>query len=351
MAPTALDAATLEKLISAAVAAPSIHNTQPWRFRLDPDTATLRVQAASGRGLRATDPMGRALHVSVGAALFNLRVAVARFGWEPVVRLLPCPAEPDVLASVRLAGPARNNGHRQDLYNAMWLRRSSRFPFSAHRLPPQLLSELTEAAHTEGASLSLPGPDETTRLLHLTAEAESRNAHDPVRCAESRAWIRDGSPDGLPGSALGPQDATERLPMRDFTGTGAGPRSESRPPAATFESHPLIAVLATAHDRRTDWLRAGQALEYVLLTATTHSVRASLLHQALEWPDLRCALPDARSGPAHVQMLIRLGYGPAGPATPRRWHERCTAVDPLVTRRSRALARPDGCPRRAVCRA
>ncbi|WP_322973421.1 hypothetical protein [Actinacidiphila soli] len=116
MRPTSLDAATLEKLISAGVAAPSIHNTQPWRFRLDPDTATLEVRAAAERGLRFTDPMGRALHVSVGAVLFNLRVAVAHFGWEPVVRLLPRPGEPELLASVRLAGPARNGHHGDDLY-------------------------------------------------------------------------------------------------------------------------------------------------------------------------------------------------------------------------------------------
>ena len=104
MQPTALDAATLEKLISAAVAAPSIHNTQPWRYRLDPDTTTLEVQAVVERNLPYADPMGRALHLSVGAALFNLRVAVAHFGWEPVVRLLPHPADPCILAAVRLVG-------------------------------------------------------------------------------------------------------------------------------------------------------------------------------------------------------------------------------------------------------
>ncbi|MZE77235.1 hypothetical protein GTY57_09470, partial [Streptomyces sp. SID5475] len=69
------DTATLEKLISASVAAPSMYNTQPWRYRLDTDTATVEIRAAAERALRHADPVGRALHVSVGAALFNLRVA------------------------------------------------------------------------------------------------------------------------------------------------------------------------------------------------------------------------------------------------------------------------------------
>jgi nitroreductase len=314
MRPATLDAVTLEKLISAAVAAPSIHNTQPWRYRLDPDTSTLEVRAAPERGLRHIDPLGRALHVSVGAALFNLRVAVAHFGWEPVLRLLPHPGEPDLLASVRLAGPAGTCRHRPDLYDVLWRRHTSRFPLSGRRLPAALLAELTEAAQAEGTSLSLPDPEETRRLLRVTAAAERRNADDPDRRAETRGWIREGASDGLTASAVGPQDATGRLPVRDFSGL----RPAEGLPMATFESRPLIAVLTTVHDRRADWLRAGQALEQVLLVATAHSARASLLHQALEWPDLRGALNDARSGPAHVQMLIRLGYGPAGPATPRR---------------------------------
>jgi hypothetical protein len=315
MRTTALDAATLEKLISAAVAAPSIHNTQPWRYRLDPGTSTVEVRAAPERGLRQIDPVGRALHISVGAAVFNLRVAVAHFGWEPVVRLLPQPADPGFLAAVRLAGPLPGSpGHGADLFDALWRRHSSRFPFSGRRVPPEILAGITEAVRAEGARLTLPGPAETTRILELTADAERRSSTDPDRRKETRAWVRDGAPDGLPGSVLGPQDATGRLPVRDFTALSR----KGRQPSAVFEQNPVIAVLSTAHDTRADWLRAGQALESALLVATSHRVRTSMLHQAVEWPDLRWALRDVRDRPQYVQMLIRLGYGPEGPATPRR---------------------------------
>ncbi|MYS22029.1 hypothetical protein GA0115240_137714 [Streptomyces sp. DvalAA-14] len=312
---TALDAAILEKLIAAAVAAPSLHNTQPWRYRLDPDTSTIEVRAATERTLRHTDPVGRGLHVSVGAAVFNLRVAVAHFGWEPVVRLLPRPAEPDLLASVRLAGPVPGaSRHGADLYDAVWLRHSSRMPFASRAIPADVLAELTEAAVAEGAELVVPKPNETRRILQLTAEGEWFTATDPVRRAETRSWVRDGAPDGLPGAVLGPRDAAGHLPVRDF----AALRPDRNRPSAAFEPHPVIAVLSTRHDRRADWLRAGQALENILLTGTVHRLRASLLHQALEWPDIRWALRDPRAGIGHVQMLVRLGYGAEGPASPRR---------------------------------
>lgn len=314
--PDTLDAAVLEKLISAAVAAPSIHNTQPWRYRLDTDTATVEVWADTARALPALDPAGRALHLSVGAAVFNLRVAVAHFGWEPVVRLLPRPAEPRLLACVRPAGARpRHEAWRPELYEAVGRRHSSRLPFSDRPVPDGLRAELAAAARAEGALLEFPDAEEIARVLELTAEGERLGVANPRRAAESRRWVKDGAGDGLPAAALGPHDAESRLPVRDFAGLRP---STPRRPAVPFERRPVIAVLATPHDARADWLRAGQALEHVLLVATARGLRSSLLHQAVEWPDIRWALRDVRSGPQHVQMLIRLGYGPEGAPTPRR---------------------------------
>ncbi|MFF3886023.1 Acg family FMN-binding oxidoreductase [Streptomyces sp. NPDC001914] len=313
MSVTALDVPTLERLVAASVAAPSLHNTQPWRFRLVPDTVTLEIRAAAQRGLRHTDPSGRALHVSVGCALFNLRVAVAHHGWEPLSRRLPRPTEPDLLATVQLAGTSRLSATPR-LYEALWDRRSSRLPFSGRPVPVPVLTELAEAAQAEGSVLRFPGVAETDRLLGLTREAERRNSADAERAAESRRWVRPpgGGSLGVPPEALGPQDFRDRIPMRDFTARPHSSGLLTRP----FEKRPVIAVLSTPHDRRTDWLRAGEALERVLLVATVHHVRASLLHQALEWPDLRDQLVRGRRTSA--QMIIRFGYGPLGPSSPRR---------------------------------
>ncbi|MEU7576052.1 nitroreductase family protein [Streptomyces sp. NPDC041068] len=317
---TRLDASTLEKLVSAATAAPSLYNTQPWRFRLDPDTLTVEIRAAVERGLPYADPHGRALHVAVGAAAFNLRVAVAHLGWKPVTRLLTDPEHPDLLVTVRIAGRARPGvEHRADLYDAIWRRHSSRLPFCDRRPPVSALAEIAAAAHVEGVSLTLPGPHETDRLLRVTTEAERRNHAEAERGIESRRWVRTeagGGDDGLgiPAATLGPQDSFEQIPMRDFTARRYLDDLPSRP----FEHSPTITVLATRHDRRTDWLRAGQALQHALLVATAHGLRSSLLHQAMEWPDLRRYLRAADAPLDHVQMLMRLGYGPEGPATPRQ---------------------------------
>jgi nitroreductase len=316
MSTITLDATALEKLVAAAVAAPSIHNSQPWRFRLQPATSVLEVRADRRRSVPATDPQGRALHISVGAAVLNLRVAARHLGWAPEVRLLPDPSEPDLLAAVELdmAAAAPVPGTER-LYDAIWHRHSTRLPFTGQPVPPAVLAELADAARSEEAALLLPDREESARLLRLTAEAEGRNTTDPAQRAESRSWIRTGAVPayGIPAAALGPQDSAGQLPMRDF----AALRPADHRPPALFEREPRIAVLTTDRDGPADWLRAGLALEHVLLAATVHEVRASLLHQAMEWPMLRSEAHDPHGRPGYVQLLIRLGYGPEGAPTPR----------------------------------
>ncbi|GGV35349.1 hypothetical protein GCM10010495_60430 [Kitasatospora herbaricolor] len=312
----ALDDAALEKLLAAAVAAPSVHNSQPWHFRLDPGTSTIQVRALRERGLPVTDPDGRALHISVGAAVLNLRVAARRMGWAPLVRLLPDSTEPDLLAAVELDEMSRARlASTAELYDAIWRRHSVRTPFTGQPVTAAVMDRLAETALAEEALLRFPVGAERSRLLQLTAEAEWRNTTDPVRSSESRSWVQgpDAPAYGIPPAALGPQDSAGRMPMRDFAAIGP---VDPLPPVP-FETEPCIAVLATRDDAPVDWLHAGMALEHVLLVATTHQVRASLLHQAMEWPELRRGAGGPRHGPDHAQVLIRLGHGPEGSPTPR----------------------------------
>lgn len=311
-----LDATAVHDLLAAAVAAPSIHNTQPWRFGLDPDSRAIQVRVDRRRKLPAADPHLRAQHISVGAAVFNLRVAAERLGWVPVVRLLPAADDPDLLATVQLVGttPA-GQLPLSGLYEAVERRHTSRMPFTGRPVPEPIAAEMISAARVERAQLDVPDIIGTRRLLHLTAAAESRNAADPASTGEMRTWISprgENAPYGIPLSALGPRDAAGRMPVRDFDGVLRVPRL----PAVRFERHAQVALLWTPHDRPEDWLRAGQALERVLLTATRHGVRTSMLHQAMEWPDLRAAMagPRRRCCP---QLLIRFGYGAGGGRTPR----------------------------------
>ncbi len=301
----------VHELLDAATAAPSMHNTQPWRFKVSQDTIELR--ADPDRMLQVSDPAGRAVHIACGAALLNLRVAAAVAGREPVVQLRPRPEQPLLLATVRLAGPHRAGPGERELYAAITQRRTNRGPFSERRVPSAVLGELADAARVEGGILHILDQDESARVLYLIRGAELDRLSDPAYRAELARWaggFRDR--DGIPDSSLGPRALSPHLPVREFTPDRPRPAGYAR-----FEENPQLAVLATRFGGRAHWLLAGQALQRVLLTAAARGIACSPLTQPLETCDA-WLVRDPRSGHEEPQMILRLGYGLPVLPTPRR---------------------------------
>jgi hypothetical protein len=168
--------------------------------------------------------------------------------------------------------------------------------------------------------LAFPSSWHLQEVLELAAEAEARNLTDSGSDEDLARWTHIDAPstgtatEGVPDYAFGPRKRGGAAPIRDF----AGNRPVADRGAAEFERNAQLAVLSTSDDRPADWLRAGQAMERVLLLATLEGLSSSFATQALEWADLRWPLRDPVSGRGHAQMVLRLGYGPKGPETPRR---------------------------------
>jgi hypothetical protein len=304
-------------LIATAARAPSVHNTQPWLFRVD--AASVELWCDPRRKTR-DDAIGREMLISCGAALFGLRLAVRSLGHLPVVRLLPDSSRLRLMARVSVGAAAPVNELERRMLEAVPHRHTHRGPFTAGALPPGLLAGLQNDALTEGATLAfidkgLP----YDRLARLVTAARRADA-DPGAQADIRRWTRSwGSParDGVPPAALAARPSAEpqpgRLPQRDFDlGRGLGQLpGGGAPPAAT-------AVLLTAGDHRADWLRAGQALQRLLLHAASAWVFASLYTQPLENPVTRELIRDVLALPGDPQMLVQLGRAASTASTARR---------------------------------
>ncbi|MFI9565919.1 Acg family FMN-binding oxidoreductase [Streptomyces rishiriensis] len=324
MSVSALGTTTVTAFVEDAATAPSMHNAQPWRFRFLREDGVIQVYADLERAMPQADPTTRGLHLGCAAALFNLRVALAHAGWAAATALLPDPAEPCLLAVVRPTGPAlTGNGVEEDLdplYPAIRRRHTSRQPFTDEAIPQAIRDALSAAALLEGARLLFPDVWHVHMLLSLVRDAEGRDATDPAAADELRRWTRtgpqtpDAASDGVPEYAFGPRKLYGAAPVRDFAGRSVIPGRA----AAAFENAPQLALLGTVRDTPRDWLLAGQAMERVLLQATLDGLATSLTSQALEWPELRWPVRDPRSAMGFVQMVLRLGYGLAGPGTPRR---------------------------------
>jgi hypothetical protein len=302
-----------EILVTAAVLAPSMHNTQPWRFRFR--HRTVEVHRDPDRELRAEDPDGRMTMIAVGAALFNIRVAAASLGHKTTVRLAPDPDRTTLAAEVTVEPPTSDLTDPAELFAYLSLRHTNRWPFADRPIPAEVRQHLSQAAEREGARLEWVEDDERVRwLLELARDAEVAEADDPRRLAERQRWVggaRDR--DGVPSSALGPRPA-EPSAVRDLA---VDPNDQLRE-SARFEARPALAILWTERDDPQTWLRAGQALQRALVVGTTHSLAASLVNQPIEHAELRWLVRDPSSGWIEPQVVIRFGYGPEVAPTPRR---------------------------------
>ena len=324
---TVLTAAGVATAVRTAARAPSVHNTQPWRFRAVGDV--IELHADPDRLLAQIDPVGRELTISCGAALFGLRLGLRQLGYVPAVQLWPDPAQPWLVARVWPAGHSTTNATEAELLAAVPHRHTHRGPFTPGDVSARLLATLAADATAEGAKLMfVESPQLVSKLASLVDQAAAHQDASAAISAETRRWLRpDGSQsgDGVPvrSAAAGGAQSAPRFRQRTFAapvnastriaGSLAAGDGAGEPPAAT-------AVLVTAADTANDWLRAGQALNRLLLRAATRWVFASLQSQPLESPRHREQVRELLSIAGQPQMLLQFGRSITALATPRRRH-------------------------------
>lgn len=305
----------VERVLTTAGRAPSLHNAQPWLFRLHPEV--IELHADPRRRLPVVDPDDREQRIACGAALLTLRLALHGYGIRPIVTLFPDPARPDLVAAVRHGGSRPATPEQQRLLRAVPLRRTNRHPFTDATPTQQELYTLRRAALDEGAWLHVvDDPGDRAHVQRLAVLAHERQAADPEFVAELRSWTgtEPGRRDGVPASSGGPQPAPQdRWVLRDYSG-GTAP---DRVPGKDFERDPLIAVLTAHLSGPRAEVQAGQALQRVLLAATADGLAASFLSQIVEVPGPREQLRKLIGASRPPQVVLRIGRGWPVVAAPR----------------------------------
>jgi len=308
--------ALVPAVVEAAIRAPSVHNTQPWRFVAHDDVIELWDDPA--RALPVLDPVGRARLISCGAALALAEVAAAGLGVSTQTTLLPDASAPDHLADLQLGAPRAPDDSQLALAAAIGRRHTERGAFEESAdLPPETVRALAQAVQVTGCWLRVVGSaDDAAAVTVLLARADDLQSHDPAYREELRQWTgRDpDSPDGIPVSAVPSEAPAERgssYRLRDFDASreDQGPQWAGEPPRA---EHPLVVIIGTAADDAAAWLASGQALARLLLTATTRGLAASPMTQALEVENTRARLTSDLSLVGHPQMVLRLGLAAPG---------------------------------------
>jgi hypothetical protein len=314
---TDLDRTAARAVIALTNRAPSVHNSQPWRWRIE--SSTIHLFADVERALPATDPEGRDLRLSCGAALHHLRVALLAAGLGTTVHRLPDPGQPEHLAAVETY-PGRPSPDDLALARAIENRRTDRRMFSSWEVPPGMLTELVRAAGDEGALLKvLDRESDRYAVARLIEHAAVHQELTPDMAWETAEWTgrSRGAREGVPAANV-PAEPGGAVPVRFARGDQAQSllgRDES--------DGTVLALLSTPGDGAVDQLRAGEALSAVLLAATRFGLATDPISQPLEVAATRSELQaSVLGGAAAPQVLLRCGWAPMStvpvPQTGRR---------------------------------
>lgn len=321
-----LDRATVETVLALAVRAPSIHNTQPWRWRLSDDG--LRLLADRSRQLQVADPDGHSLLISCGAALHLTELGLAANGWQTVTELWPDSDDADLIA--RIVPERRTDDVAPDLADkvaAAARRHSDRRPFAMTELTEDEIEALRAAGSESTVWFDFPlQPEQRIDLAVAVSWADRVENQDPEYIAEMQHWLRDPdvhpTADGVPLDAVPhvPADTPRHtdVPMRDFE-LGVSGRQLIE---ADVDERPVIAVALTHGDAAADHLLTGHSMMRLMIEAERRGLACCPLSQAVDLAAFRTRVQSLMGWVGYPQIMLRVGH-PSGPSnelvtTPRR---------------------------------
>jgi hypothetical protein len=292
----------MQFLLRFAVLAPSSRNTQPWMLRITDEG--IDVFADFTRRLLAIDPDDRELLMSVGAAIANIRIAAAHFGFTTSVRY---DARPDraLVASITVCETCLPDPKLTSLFSAIPKRHTNRALFDHEPIDPRVWARVRDFLDSFPETFKVVLPDEKQQAAELIDYAERLQMTRPALRAEMAEWIRadDGlHTDGVPAASW---------LVRQFKAHGARDRRLADSASAL--------LVVCADDDRVSLLRAGEALERLLLTIAGAGLQYSFLNQAIEVKTLRQRVQILAGSKFPAQLLLRIGSSlPVDEPTPRR---------------------------------
>ena len=312
--------ALLRELVRCATLAPSSHNTQCWRFAIEPQRISILPDLT--RRCPAVDPDDHHLFVSLGCAAENLAQAALTHG------LMAQPAFDAARDAVGIAlEPTQASG--TPLFRAIAERQCTRGEYDGRPLSNAELGLLQQAGSSDKVDLILlTDKPAIERVLEQVVQGNTAQMADPAFVAELKAWIRFSAADavrlgdGLFAASSGNPVLPAWLGSMLF-GLAFTPKSENDKYAKHIRSSAGIAVFAAKNlDRGGDkagWVEAGRCYERFALQATALGVRNAMLNQPLEVAALRA--PFAASvglAARRPDLVVRFGRGPKLPPSLRR---------------------------------
>jgi nitroreductase len=319
-------ATVLDAAARASLHAPSVFNTQPWKWHITGDT--LELTADTTRRLDTTDPDGRLLLISCGTALHHARTALNAAGFAVTVDRFPDSARPDLLARIHLGKAVPPDPEAQRMAAVIPRRHTDRRAFADRHVSEAILTRLRRFVESEGAYLHVVPQDQIPMLAVSTEHATGAEHNDPAYRAELDNWTNrpQWRGDGVPPSTA-VQPTLRRVGVRDFVPEGA---TGGLTAGDGVDQGAAYVIVFGTGVQPVDLLRGGEAVSALLLLATAEGLATAPLSEAVEVSWSQHLLRGLLSDLGEPYLVVRLGYPVVPvplPSAPRREAAEVITVD------------------------
>jgi hypothetical protein len=268
--------------------------------------------------------------ISCGALLHHATVVLAMLGAGVAVERVDDAADPVLLARLRLTGPHAVTTEDMRMHHGLRTRRTDRRPFrGTGPLPASVIELLRDVAAPFGVATHIFDAEQVNFLANAARDAAQIHAKNQSYRSEMAAWTtyrNMETRDGIPPTVAVPQ-VPRTVPVPNFA-PDSQPLLEAGPGDDRYTTY---LAFATDTDTKADWLRTGEAVSAVLLTATTLGIASSVLSEVVEVPGARALLHAMITPAGFPQLTLRLGLNASGPEPPRTPRRPCSQVITTAT--------------------
>lgn len=310
-------AALLHELVRYATLAPSSHNTQCWKFRLEDDAIAILPDLS--RRCPAVDPDDHHLFVSLGCAAENLIQAALANGLQGNAGFDAAGGN-----ALRVA-LERTNPVASPLFQAIPARQSTRGEYDAQPLSRQDLDLLEKASAGKGVQVILLTEKQAMeKVLEYVVQGNTAQMNDRAFVEELKKWIRFSgneavrTGDGLFAASSGNPTLPTWLGSLLF-GMFFTPKSENDKYAKQVRSSAGIAMFVSDTPGPAQWVEVGRCYERFALQSAALGIRNAMLNQPVEVATLRPQFAAFLGvGTRRPDLVVRFGRGPKLPSSLRR---------------------------------
>ena len=261
-------------ILDAARLAPSGGNSQPWAFAVDHDGFSIDMVPSRSSGM---DVQFRGSYAAIGAALYNVRVAAARYGVLGPVQLFPDPGNVDRVATLHF-GTEQNDALSAE-YPAMLERCTNRQFGRPSPIDEGSKEALRQAVTAEGAHLHLHCSPEVIRTGgELLGAADRIRYLTPTLHGEMMSELRWPEHDTLElgldvrtleldGSDLAKLAVARRGDVMEYLAAWNGGEALGEVTRDRLAASSALAVLTVQGSDPSSYVRGGSAVERFWITA------------------------------------------------------------------------------------